>query len=756
MDLIKKLPHILFDIKKLLLLWCILLFQLISYSQQTKIDSIFRLLNTQTNDSVKLLHLYHLTDAVADVNPDSCIVIAEKTALLVQKFIASQNQEGTGKFTILNAEASAYSIFGTCYLAQTDFNKAVFNYKKSIQQYEALHNSISNHKERIRLDSLIASRLLSIGVIYLNLGNYPTAQEYYFKSMKLRDEIGDKRGIADLYSNIGSLYNYQSDYKKALDYLNKSLRMQEQIGNKMGIAMALGNIGIVYSDQKDNYRALDYYIRSLAIIERLGDKRGIATSLLNIGVTYTDIKQYKKALEFFMRALTLCEETNDKNGIAIAYNSIGEFYANTGDNKNAEKYLLDALKIDIEIGAQDLQRQTELSLSTLFSETNRYQQALEHYKKAVELKDAMFDNEKNKQLARREIGFEFEKKQAKIKADQDKKDAINYKEKQKQKIITYFISTCLLLVILLAIFIFRGYRNKQKANIIITQQKEEVEKKNWIIEEQKKIVVAKNKDIMDSINYAKSIQIARLPNKEEILQLFPDSFVLFKPKDVVSGDFYFVHSYKSDVLNPNQFFIGVADGTGHGVPGAFMSMIGSERLDDAFSQSSDTSEILSKLNVGIKNSLRQSEGNQSSFDGMDIAICSVRYEVPARENSSIILKFAGANRPLWLLRKDKTSIEEFDGTKMAIAGYTSDDQYFNTHEVSLMKGDCFYIFTDGFADQFGGPNDKKLMTKRMKEILVSIQHLSMQEQEKFLIDFMEDWKKDTEQVDDMLVIGVRV
>ena len=281
-----------------------------------------------------------------------------------------------------------------------------------------------------------------------------------------------------------------------------------------------------------------------------------------------------------------------------------------------------------------------------------------------------------------------------------------------------------------------NFRKTEKANIIITTQKEELDKKNIIIED-------KNKEIIDSITYALRIQQAKLPKKEEIYDSLPQSFILFKPKDIVSGDFYFFQK------NNQLIFIAAADCTGHGVPGALMSMIGSEKLEDAVSQSIDTSVILKQLNKGIKTSLRQSDSDESTRDGMDIAICSVDPE-------NRIVKYAGANRPIWIIRNGQAEVQEIKGTKKAIGGFTEDIQHFNSHEINLEQGDTFYIFTDGYADTFSGQNNKKLTTKKFKEILLSMQNKSMQEQELYLANFIENWKAGTEQVDDILVIGVRL
>ncbi len=285
---------------------------------------------------------------------------------------------------------------------------------------------------------------------------------------------------------------------------------------------------------------------------------------------------------------------------------------------------------------------------------------------------------------------------------------------------------------------FQNAEKEKRADelAIANIQKAEEEKYKHIIEE-------KNLVITDSINYARRIQQAKLPRKEEIYASLPQSFILFKPKDIVSGDFYFFHQ------NNQSVFIVAADCTGHGVPGALMSMIGSEKLTEALSQSTDTSKILEQLNKGIKNTLHQSADRESTRDGMDIAICSVN-------TKNRTLKYAGANIPLWLVRKGTTEVEEIRGTNEAIGGFTEDNQHYKSHDLKLQQGDTFYVSSDGYADQFGGIYEKKLMKKKFKKILLDIQDKSMQEQEKYLDNFVENWKGAIEQVDDILVIGVRL
>jgi serine phosphatase RsbU (regulator of sigma subunit) len=264
-----------------------------------------------------------------------------------------------------------------------------------------------------------------------------------------------------------------------------------------------------------------------------------------------------------------------------------------------------------------------------------------------------------------------------------------------------------------------------------------------IIATQAKHLQHKNKEITDSINYAKRIQQAKLPSLSEFKSALNNSFVLFKPKDIVSGDFYYFKQIN------NLIFLAAADCTGHGVPGAFMSIVCLDKLDSALTQSNNLSQILSITNREIKTSLHQTNHDDSTRDGMDIAICCINLD-------NNIIQYAGANRPIWIIRNNTLIVEELKSTKTAIGGLTSNEQFFEQHQIQLQKGDTFYIFSDGYADTFNGITDKKLTTKAFRQLLISIQQHPMHTQEVLLNDFLEKWKNNTEQVDDVLIIGIRL
>jgi serine phosphatase RsbU (regulator of sigma subunit) len=303
---------------------------------------------------------------------------------------------------------------------------------------------------------------------------------------------------------------------------------------------------------------------------------------------------------------------------------------------------------------------------------------------------------------------------------------------------------------LFAFFVFRSFRQKKKANILLEQQSVEILAQKSEIEQKSMLLEQKNIETEQSIQYAKRIQHAILPPHSEIGKYLKDYFILYKSKDIVSGDFYFFSDKHS---KDGLIHIASVDCTGHGVPGAFMSVIGHEKLNEAVSTSKEPSQILAELNKGVKTALRQSSDAASTKDGMDLCLCSLPIKM---DGDNINITYSGANRPLWIVRDKAEEIEEIKATKLAIGGFTEDLQEFEQHDVSLKKGDTIYLFSDGYADQFGGVKKKKLMTGKFKDLILSIQHLGMADQQNYLDTFIEEWMDGLEQIDDILVIGIKL
>ncbi|MBI2281557.1 MAG: SpoIIE family protein phosphatase [Bacteroidetes bacterium] len=329
--------------------------------------------------------------------------------------------------------------------------------------------------------------------------------------------------------------------------------------------------------------------------------------------------------------------------------------------------------------------------------------------------------------------------------------AIKEQELQQKMFYFYILIGGLFLVCLFAFFVVRSLRQKKKANILLEKQSNEILAQQSELEYKNKEIEQKNIETEQSIQYAKRIQNAILPPHEEISAYLNDCFILYKSKDIVSGDFYF---FSDKHAEDGRIHIASVDCTGHGVPGAFMSVIGHEKLKAAVHVSSEPGKILAELNRGVKSALRQSsESAESNRDGMDLSICSI--STLATDNKHCI-SYSGANRPLWIVRKNAEVIEEIKATKIAIGGFTEDNQEFEQHELTLEKGDTIYMFSDGYVDQFGGQKKKKLMTVKFKDLILGIQHLSIKEQKDYLDNFIVEWMDGLEQIDDILVIGIKL
>jgi serine phosphatase RsbU (regulator of sigma subunit) len=666
------------------------------FSQQSEIDSLLLTLKDAKEDTNKVNSLNDLAYALRNrTEPDSCIALSMRALSLAEKL----------KWDI--GIAKVYGNLAWFYGLKSDNASSLKYYFKELETWNELGNGAAAEK-KIHFELQTARTLAGIGSIYLDQREFQKALDHYSKAVEIEERHHDKNALAVHYGYLGNLYREQKDHPRALIYYNKALKYCVETGRKNVASFWLYNIGSIYREQALEKK----YTRS----ERDSLQRN--------------------ALTCFFKALAITEELINKRLQTGILGEMGELYSSMGNFSEAEKHFKESLAIAQEIKILDNIQSSEKLLSEFYGTIGKTDLAFEHYKLYVKAKDSLKSEENAKEQVRIETKYEQDKKDKEQELIEKAKEQQHLAEVKQQRTIINSVSGGLLLMFALTFIIFNSYRQKQRANIIITEQKTEVERSKFIIEE-------KNRDITDSINYAKRIQQAKLPKKEDIFSLLPHSFILFKPKDIVSGDFYYFHQ-KDD----RSGLLAAADCTGHGVPGALMSMIGSEKLDDALTHTADTSQILQHLNRGVKASLHQSDSNESTRDGMDIALCAV-------DTAARTLRYAGANRPMWIIRNGQASIEEVKATKKAIGGLTGDDQEFESHDIQLGQGDTFYIFTDGYADTFSR-QDKKLTTKKFKEILLDIQGKTMEEQGEHLDAFIENWKSGIEQVDDILVIGVRL
>jgi tetratricopeptide (TPR) repeat protein/serine phosphatase RsbU (regulator of sigma subunit) len=625
---------------------------------------------------------------------------------------------------------------GNVHYSQANYKMAVENYTEALQ----IREEIGDKKG-------ISASELNLANVYKYQGDYPRALELYFKSLKLKEEIGDQKGLPNLLINIGTIFSDQSDSVQALGYYRKALAIAKSTGNKKEITHSLNNIANIYATSGNLPLAIENYQECLHMREEAKDKSGIAVCLSNLARIYWSQGNDAKAMEFFKQSLALKEGLGDKQGIAASLLGLSDIWQKQKKLKEAATCSERALQLAKEIGSPELVRDAEKSLSLIALANQDDLGALKHYKAYVIVRDSILNEESAKKSVQVEMNFAFEKEKAIEKEANEKNEGIALAEKHRGKIQLLSLIIALILVSGFSVFAVYNYRLKRRINIQLDLQNQQVE-------EAYKVIESKNREITDSISYAKHIQQSLLPKKPAIQKILPKSFILYLPKDIVSGDFYFFKNSgqtttDSSPLVSTNIVIAAADCTGHGVPGAFMSMIGIEKLNETLTHEKRAGEILASLNRGIKSSLRQDNSENSTRDGMDIALCCLN-------TLTLQLQFSGANRPLWIFRNPGRELEEIKATHAAIGGLTGDKQVFGMHEIQLYRGDRIYLMTDGYADQFGGNQGKKLTTKALKELMRNIQHKSMEEQEVHLNTFASTWRANREQIDDILLIGIEV
>jgi tetratricopeptide (TPR) repeat protein len=720
--------------KLFLLILSISLFAVSNIAQNADNDSLLNLIRQDKQDTLKAKHLIAYARNMAYINPDTAIILCKEALQLVTPVTTpefSNVKAGTEVYAIELIRLKAIGSLGNCYFMKSDFFKALECYTQALKIAEKL-----NHKKSI------AAYSGNLGNVYSLQGNYPKALDYLSKALKINEELNDQGGVATTLLNIGSIYLYLEDYEKSLQYDLKALKLSEKTDNNKVKETVLGNIGIIYRHQGKYEDAMKYNTMAFDVAKADGNKSGMGSQLGSIGEIYTATKDYTNALKYHFKSLALAEEVGDKNEIALNLGFIGELYMLTGDFKKAEDYLKRSHELYKVIGVLDNLAEVQSSLSHLYDTTGRYKEALTHYKEAMRIKNQIYNEKNEKKIVQKEMTLEFEKREALTKSVHEKQLAIAEAEKKRQWIVFWCVIVVLAVSVGFAAVVLRSLR-------ITRKQKEIIEAQKNVVQKQKEIVEKQNEKILDSITYAQSIQQSILIEEDDIRRFLPDSFVFYKPKDIVSGDFYWFSKLDDKII------VAAVDCTGHGVPGAFMSMIGNTLLHQVVNENGVTSvsEILRQLNIGIYNALRQGTNRALSKDGMDIALCCIDYKTKE-------LHFSGAQQPLYIVNDNELIVVNGDRNSVG-GGYrlmNSDPMKTNyaSHTFSLINNMTIYFSTDGYLDQFGGEHRKKLGLQEFKNLLLRNRHLSMQAQKSALIAAHDAWKGNNAQIDDILVMGIRI
>jgi len=629
-----------------------------------------------------------------------------------------------------------YHFLGEHFYNLDDYSGASYWYAKSL------------YFAQLTLDKkYIADELSSLGDINRLLENNTIAFSYLFQAMYLYKELNDKKELCHTLSLIGEINRCVEQYDDAVKYLNEALSIAIQKNYLNDEAFCYSSIGSTFQFKKEYEKAFSYYRKGDALAQTLKDTMQIIDFKCAIADLFNEQENPKTAIKYLKEGLELSDKSNNLYYSAFCYIGFSKAYLKQNQFKKSIENGLVAFNIGKRLKALGFSYDASNILFKAYLGNKDYKNAFNYLKFSKDAYDSTNSSDKIKEQAQMESDFTttFKEKQDSLlrTSKQEKIDIANQAELKQQRLVSYFIACCLLLALTITFFIYKGYKQKQKANEIIVKQKNEVESQKKIVEEKNLIVLERNKEILDSIHYAKHIQQAMLTSASYLQKILPEHFVLYKPKDIVSGDFYW------SVKHQNKIFLAVADCTGHGVPGAFMSLLGISFLNEIVLEKKFFSPeiILNQLRSEIIKALNPEDAAEQSKDGMDIVLCCYDFD-------AMKLDFAAANNSLYMIRNKQ--LLEYKPDKFPVGKFQEQQTPFTLQTIFLQKNDCIYAFTDGFADQFGGLLGKKYKYKQFKEQLLKNHHHPFEVQKK-LTDFeIEAWKGNLEQVDDILLIGIKI
>jgi serine phosphatase RsbU (regulator of sigma subunit)/CheY-like chemotaxis protein len=545
----------------------------------------------------------------------------------------------------------------------------------------------------------------------------------------------------NISNKIAYLYWENELYSEAIEYFSESLELSKINKNLTGEKSLHYNIGLIYSDKEDYQSSLNSFNSGLEIARTLKQKNGVYSGLMNKATVLKNLSRNKEAIDCINEALGYAQEFNNLKLIRTCYGMLAENYELLGDSENTMKYFEQFASIDKHIKSEQVKEIEKKSKEQVQKAQN---ERIQTEKTLSETSDQLEETQKNL--------FETEeiKNQQQLEIDlQELTIRENEAELRNRRNILIGISFIFFLIFIFSILVFRQFKAKKKANKLLEEQNEQIKLQKSEIESQRDLANQQKKDITDSIEYAKRIQNALLPPLNFIKRNLPEHFILFKPRDIVSGDFYWMMNKDGKII------IAAADCTGHGVPGAFMSMLGTAFLNEIVTKivenkhiySLQANEILNQLRTYIIDSLHQTGAVNESKDGIDIAICIIDSEKQK-------LQYAGAHNPLYLIRNKK--LEVIKGDRMPVGIHKNAVESFKNHEFDIKENDLIYLFSDGYYDQIGGPRHRKFMSRNFQNLLFDIHEKPMNEQKEILKKTIEDWQGDYIQLDDILVIGIKL
>ncbi len=713
----------------------LLLFSSLAFAQidQNQVDSLTKIANSNSSDSIRITALSDLNWMFAVSNPKRSKEYA------VQEIKLAANASPLLK-------AQAYNDIAISFYRLTLNDSALFYNKKAYEIRKA-----AGRKD------LMASSLSKIAVVYTDQGNYQKALIANLEALTIYEQRKEDAKLALVYGNIGQLYDKLNLIDKNIYYCEKSLKLCKKLNNEYGEANCLANLAGNYLKKGKTKQAFEMMDRVVEIYTKFNDSLSLSSAYNNLGFMNRLIGNSKEGKAYYLKAIVICKRLKNTQSLLLYLHNLSSIYVVEKNYLEAERTSKEVLSL---IGNDNVEQRllTYRLLATIYPYLNKADEAQKYLDNFVELKDSVFSKENASSMARLQTLFETEKQDLKIQnLEKDKTLQATQIKKRNTTItaVTIGLGLCLLLIFA----VYRSYRLKQKANLIITEQKEKVESQRDELKHKKEVIEEKQKEITDSINYAKRIQEAILPTVSDINKHFPSNFVYYKPKDIVAGDFYWMHTTNDHV------FIAAADSTGHGVPGAMVSIVCSNALDKAVKDFGLTKpgEILDKttdlvVEAFVKNGeVTKGEMGEEIKDGMDISLLCID-----KKNKKVF--WSGANNQLWYVAPELIispaqgvfrEMKEIKADKQPI-GRNDHRKEFTTHEIPYEEGTVFYLMTDGYADQFGGPKGKKFKYKNLELLLTEHCALTLPDQKNNLSAIFDSWRSGHEQVDDVTILGIQI
>ncbi len=689
------------------------------------LDSILPLANEAAHDSILIKHIAFLAESCWDEN-----LWPRYNQKLIE--IADRNLIKEESKLFLSYKASAISNIGFLFDNQGKTVLAIENYKAAL----TLFNEIGDKTGA-------SSPINNLGKAYYNLGDIEKSLSYYLQALKLREELGEEERTIVVNNNIATVYQEQGEDSISEYYYRKALKTSLKYNNKHVQAITHHQIGKLLYRKQDFDSALVYYNISYNLRKEIGFKQGMAESLHSIGSLFAESDKEEKAFAAYNLSLQVLEGTNYLEGFISSKTGLASLYLKKGENQKALILAESAFENAEKIGFPDVLKKTSALLSEIYSNMEMFEKALKMHKLSVEMKDSLVNINNQKSVYKQQVDFNFQQKEQELMLQEEKRKMIADQEEKRKNLIILFISIGLLLLITFTLFLYNRFR-------LIKKQKSLIEKQKGLVDEQRLELVningelsTKNDMITDSIYYAKKIQKAVLPDLEPFKKYFQDIFVFYQPKDIVSGDFYWAYKTEKEIL------FTVADCTGHGVPGAFMSLIGSNILDKIVGEMNVTRPdlILEQLSKELYNRL-QSENDDNVKDGMDLVMCSINLETKQ-------LQFAGAYNPMYIIREKELIQFKTDRYQLGNPDHLK-SKSISLQSFDLKTNDTIYLFSDGYPDQKGGEQGKKYYYPPFRALLTKNSELNLTEQKDALVKELKIWKGNREQLDDILVAGLKI